>query len=266
MNSGSNQVNKKANGNSGIAVVIVLVIFLICVILAVAHGTFTGEGNDAEKSTAAVAEETTTAPAATEDKNLSKKINLTDNYAFSLPEGAEFYDSPEGEGFSKDTAYIIDEGNTVIRSFLVEDEPDCFPGLVEYFYEDTDTEPGYSGFFDTALATAEDIVGDADGNAMNRISYFWPDGESTLCCICIMSYDDCSKLASKLLRSVRYNGESQSAFYKSHEEYANASEAPWGYTYEPSAVEIDQAMLKEAQEAEMNQHDYWDESHCYPFF
>ena len=49
MNSGSNQVNKKANGNSGIAVVIVLVIFLICVILAVAHGTFTGEGNDAEK-------------------------------------------------------------------------------------------------------------------------------------------------------------------------------------------------------------------------
>ena len=81
-----------------------------------------------------------------------------------------------------------------------------------------------------------------------------------------MSYDDCSKLASKLLRSVRYNGESQSAFYKSHEEYANASEAPWGYTYEPSAEEIDQAMLKEAQEAEMNQHDYWDESHCYPFF
>ena len=188
------------------------------------------------------------------------------NYAFSLPEGAKFYDSPEGEGFSKDTAYIIDEGNTVIRNFLVEDEPDCFPGLVEYFYEDTDTEPGYSGFFDTALATAEDIVGDANGNAMNRISYFWPDGESTLCCICIMSYDDCSKLASKLLRSVRYNGESQSAFYKSHEEYANASAAPWGYTYEPSAEEIDQAMLKEAQEAEMNQHDYWDESHCYPFF
>ena len=85
MNSDSNQVNNKANGDSGIAVVIVLVIFLICVILAVAHGTFTGEGNDAEKSTTAVAEETTTAPAATEDKNLSKKINLTDNYAFSLP-------------------------------------------------------------------------------------------------------------------------------------------------------------------------------------
>lgn len=170
-------------------------------------------------------------------------VDLTDLYSYTLPADAEeSFDFEKGEGVTDERVFLLNDGDIIVRSFIITDEPGCFPGLVEYLYEDIDTDIGYSEFYDTALATAVDEISDGEGGTFYRKSYFWPSGGSTLCCISAASYaEDDLKTGDSILGTVKKNGETAREDW---EVPPNAEEL-----LTPSQEEIDQAMMQEAQES-----------------
>lgn len=180
--------------------------------------------------------------------NLTQEIELTDNFTFAIPE--EAVESPEDvdteSGFTNERVFVWDDRKMVARCFIIPDEPECFPGLVEYFYEDSEAKPEYSAFFDTALATAKDKVNDADGNIMYHNAYFWPDGGETLCCVEVFGYNKGTrKQAKQIFESVKYKGESQATFIANNPDYL----APSDYQYDERDAMVQDIMEEEYQRA-----------------
>lgn len=251
--------NNGGGGKGWLIFWIIIAIIGISSLVAYIYLTLTDDSstkNEAAKKIPATEEQKATA--ADTKNNLTQKIKLTENFTFALPENA--MESPEDidteSGFTNERVFVWDERNMVARCFIIPNEPECFPWLVEYFYEESEIKPKYSPFFDTALATAKDIVDDADGNAMYHNAYFWPDGGDTLCCIEVFGYNKGTrKQAKHILESVKYKGDSQSSFLAKNPDYLSPSD----YQYDERDAMVQDIMEEEYQRAmrEEEQSDFW---------
>lgn len=210
-----------------------------------------------DKSVSEAGSEAAQAETAAAEAKEEITVDLTDLYSYRLPAGAEeSFDFEKDEGFTGERVFLLNDGDIIVRSFIITDEPDCFPGLVEYLYQDIDTEIGYSEFYDTALATAVDEISDGEGGTFYRKSYFWPSGGSTLCCVSVASYaEDDLKTGDSILGTVKKNSET------AHEDWEVPPNAEELLT--PSQEEIDQAMMQEAQES--MQHQYEEDDQYYDY-
>lgn len=182
-----------------------------------------------------------------------KEIKLTDNYAYRLPEySEEITDFEPTDGFVDEKRFLLNNGDIEVRSFVIVDEMDIFPGLVEEIYEGVENANiGYRSFFDTAAAAADDVVYDTDGEKIYRRAYFWPDGGNVLCSLSVISYsaDDAKAAGEDLLKAVRYAGV-DGAGYQVGDVPPNANEL-----LTPSQEEINQAMMQDIQES-MQEYEY----------
>ena len=258
---------KKSQRNRGPYLPTVMTVCLVMIVIVGIYdiNAFKGQQSSGAKSHENISK---TAIAKEDQSKQSVRVPLTDNYIFFIPSDAVPYDIiPEDDGLANEQILKINEGETLIRSFIITDEPGCFPNLVEYFYKDSDTKVTYSEFFDTSLATAQDETEDSDGRIMYRISYFWPDGTSTLCSISVQSYEQgCLNIADQIINSVEYRGEDN---HKT--EYSNESTEirvdNKGHII-PSQEEINEAMMHEVQEA-YNEYlnEQWNsQPHVFPYF
>ena len=135
-------------------------------------------------------------------------IELTDNYSFTIPDSFKKQDFKHYEGYKNETGYFDEDTGNTIHSFIIVDEPNCFPDLVEEICEGT--KLSYSEFFDTAMATSIYTDTDRDGNQLYCKTFLWPDGPSTLCCIDIASYNKDHKTLDNIVKSfIQYNGQTE---------------------------------------------------------
>lgn len=225
---------------------------IIAIVIGLSDSENAGSWNSEEETEYLASEEDATAEDETEEA--LKEVRITENYSFYILEDAEDISDTQEDlpGFTQEKCYETGNG-VLVRSYIAENEPDCFPGLVEHLYEGTGIEPGYRSFFNTALAAAESDEKDANGNSVHCISYYWPDGGDTLCCLEVFTYDEKDKgYGEKLINSVTYRG----MHYKQ-------TEPPYGMNY-PTEDEMDKAMFRDAQDAwerEMQQqYEDYDES------
>lgn len=170
------------------------------------------------------------------------EVILTGNYSYSLPADAEEATSSEKtEDYKNECFYRIKDGAVVVRSFYMKGE-ELFPGYVEYLFENKDVKPGYSNFYDTAIAKAEDTIDDGQGNELYRVSYFWPDGGGTLCSLSFMAYSkEELDVAKTIMKSVKNKSNSN----------VQDGDAPVGAEefLTPSQEEIDQMLIEDAQQS-----------------
>lgn len=210
---------------------------IIAIVIGLSDSENAGSWNSEEETEYMASEENTAADGKTEE-NL-KEVKITENYSFYIPEDAEDISDIQEDlpGFTQEKCYETGNG-VLVRSYIAENEPDCFPRLVEHLYEGTGIEPGYRFFFNTALAATESDEKDANGNSVHCISYYWPDGGDTLCCLEVFTYDEKDRAyGEKLINSVTYKG----MHYKQ-------TEPPYGMKY-PTEDAMDKAMLRDAQNA-----------------
>lgn len=215
-----------------------------------------GDSGQSGETSGAKATETEQTTAA----DLRQEIQLSENYSYKLPEDAEEEtDFEESLGFSNERQFMLNEGNVVVRSFVIRDEENAFPGLVEYLYEDCENAKiGYKDFFDTAIAVADDELQDENGDVVYRRAYFWPDGGDVLCSLSFTSYskEEVAAAGEHVLGTVTYaNADSMDEFGQYDWEIPpNAEDA-----LTPSQEEIDQAIMQDIQQSMMEaQDDYYE--------
>ncbi len=195
--------------------VVIGVIFLIIALV------FVFSSDDSSKSSRS-ANDTTATESATEASELNekpmitegKKIWITDNFSFKIPEGSTKLEPRLGEAYSNEKAFAYEEANgnrVYITSFAVEDEPDCFPDLAEYlvYQGDKNATMGYTSFEDTAMAKSQATGFNADNEKLYVTGYWWPDGGSTLCCVEVASYakeSDVPEFVMSTIGSKEYHG------------------------------------------------------------
>jgi len=216
-----------------------------------------GDSAQSEETSVATATETEQ-PTTTADSR--QVIQLSENYSYKLPEDAEEEtDFEESQGFSDERHFMLNGGDIAVRSFVIRDEENAFPGLVEYLYEDCENAKiGYKDFFDTAIAVADDELQDENGDVVYRRAYFWPDGGDVLCSLSFTSYskEEVAAAGEHVLGTVTYaNADSMDEFGQYDWEIPpNAEDA-----LTPSQEEIDQAIMQDIQQSMMEaQDDYYE--------
>lgn len=185
-----------------------------------------------------------------------REIKLTENYSYWLPDySEEITNFDSTDGFIDEKRFLLNNDDIEVRSFVITDEEDVFPGLVEALYnDDKNAEISYRSFFDTAVASGDDVVYDAEGNVIYRRAYFWPDGGNVLCSLSVISYsaEDAKVAGEDLLKMVR-NTDSDNDVYQIEVIPPNAEEL-----HTPSQEEIDQALMYDVQES-MQEYEFDDE-------
>ena len=216
-----------------------------------------GDSAQSEETSTAKATETEQTTTAADTR---QEIQLSENYSYKPPADAEEETGFEtSQGFSDEKRFLLNEGDVAVRSFVITDEENAFPGLVEYLYEDCENAKiGYRGFFDTAIAVADDELQDENGDVVYRRAYFWPDGGDVLCSLSFTAYskEEAAAAGEDVLGTVKYaNADSMGEF--GHQDWEIPPNAEDALT--PSQEEIDQAMMYDIQQSMMEaQDDYYE--------
>ena len=136
-----------------------------------------------------------------------KTVYVNDNYHFTLPKGTKRaetrFDEDSGMnekayGFATDDGYYYN-----ITSFHIDDSGANFYELVEYltFEADENAQIEYEDFDGAEMATATAEGRDADNEPVYVTSFWWQDGEESVCCVEIGSYKDKPGRVEELIRN-----------------------------------------------------------------
>ena len=119
---------------------------------------------------------------ANEESAKEVRIDMTDNYSYSLPDGE--WEVSHGNNYTEeelDVTFYSTDKKVVIRGSTYE----CgqgYPLSAEILLSGRGAYVQYGTFYDITIAFAEDETIDTDGRKMNRATYCWPD-DKKLCYI-----------------------------------------------------------------------------------